>query len=498
MQELNDVYAETEQSGTVFTARAVFKLRQGDAEGALSELQTWSEQEPENAEPLNIAGAIYYSQGDIAAAEAKYQQALGVAPNNAPSLFFDIKKHLDSGQSEQALEACEALLAAHPLHMRGLQLHILLSRNLDKGYDKSIELALTATKAPQSNIQHHLTLASLYASGGFDALAQRTIADLDKDEMESRLQYWELRFYLASKSNNARQAKSVYDEWRRRWPGQPQSYVNYADFLLKHGEPEEAARVMATGSRQLPESDAIKAVEALILLRGNELRKARLVLDSLGDKDPSSPFLLYLNGFYYSLASQPGRALDYLTRHYEATGAGHSAFLISRIKLSRGEDIRAFLETHLKTNPTDSMSRRLLAESYIGLENRKAIVHYAELVSRVPNDPQYANNYAWLLNDQGDSDTAREWAEKALALDGENHEYLDTYATILSSSKAYSDLERVLQDKYQQHPQLTLHYAEALIAQGKAEQAKQILQAAEGAMGEQYKRRYDALVSQAG
>lgn len=495
VEELDQVLTDDAGKDTLSLAKVLANLKQGNIDEALAALQEWKLHNPKNVEPYNFEGSILYAQGEIDKAHDVYQKALEVSPNNAPSMFFDIRYTMSKEGFDSAINKAKMLLDAHPLHLAGLRVLVVLSMNSGKDLGEAIDYATKATKAEGSNIQHRLMLASTYASSGAFPLTIKVLSELDASEAQKFNQYWELKHLVAVNANSETAVTENFEKWKRNIPATARSYLQYAGFLLSVSNRSRAVQIVSSATEAFPQNDAIKAYLVYVLIEAGNNARAKSVVEELEAKPLLKSVSSFLAGYYYASNEQDKLALEKFREHYALTQTNRSALLIAQLMKKLNQDASGFLEQHLIEKPDDLINRNLLAESYISKAPAKARSHYQQYFEAGGQSGIALNNYAWLLGQSKEFAQAKEYIQRAVAAQGEEWAFWETYAEILLGNAEYQEIENILTDKFNKMPSLSIFYAEALIKLNKKDKAKEILANSELTVPANLKAKWDELLS---
>ena len=137
------------------------------------------------------------------------------------------------------------------------------------------------------------------------------------------------------------------------------------------------------------------------------------------------------------------------------------------------------LEHYLTIEPNDSRIKTMLAGIYLEDDTNKAIAIYADVVKNQPKNVIAHNNLAWLYLEQSKLDKALIHAKEAFALAPHIPNIADTYGKVLLKSgdkRAALKYATKASDLAQgQDIDIQLNYIEALIANSRANEAKDLL-----------------------
>jgi Flp pilus assembly protein TadD len=94
------------------------------------------------------------------------------------------------------------------------------------------------------------------------------------------------------------------------------------------------------------------------------------------------------------------------------------------------EQAFSFLQKHVNAHNNDVQSAMLLAERQIGNDRAAAIDTYEHILTKTPDNFVVLNNLAYLAFEDKDLKRAEELAKKAVSLQRENADAVDTLAQI--------------------------------------------------------------------
>ena len=128
----------------------------------------------------------------------------------------------------------------------------------------------------------------------------------------------------------------------------------------------------------------------------------------------------------------------------------------------------------MQNTPNDVRSAMLLAERQIGSDKQTAIATYETILTKTPDNFVVLNNLAFLSYQNGNLDKAETMAKKAVSLQPENADSVDTLAQILiakgdkeAALNLYSDIATrpILNDEvYLNHVELLLQMDKSALA----------------------------------
>jgi tetratricopeptide (TPR) repeat protein len=134
-------------------------------------------------------------------------------------------------------------------------------------------------------------------------------------------------------------------------------------------------------------------------------------------------------------------------------------------KMDKTDEAKAFINSHLISQPDDLAGLMLLAERQISDSSENAIITYEKIIELSANNFIAHNNLAYLYLQKKNSQKAKIHATEAVKLQPDNAAAVDTLAQVLVADKDYDGAvkyyEAVIDDEMQ-NEEIYLNYVEAL------------------------------------
>jgi predicted Zn-dependent protease len=169
-----------------------------------------------------------------------------------------------------------------------------------------------------------------------------------------------------------------------------------------------------------------------------------------------------------------------LMASYQQTKSAQTAMFLADLiaKNDSPEEAVRFIENHFSTEPKNPMLQSMYANLLLSVDPSKASNTFSTLIDEDPENFMALNNLAYLFTEQGKPDDALKYAEKALKLEPNHPDALDTKGRALllkgQIKEALPYFEQSLKIR-PEHPDVSLNYAEALIANNQKDKAMAIL-----------------------
>ncbi|WP_394221195.1 tetratricopeptide repeat protein [Alteromonas gracilis] len=421
-------------------------MNKAQFDDALNYVNKWLERTNDKVKVMNYKAAILIAKGDRDSAKSVYQESLELLPTNRAAHMFMAQSAAKNKDYESALNSLDKILENNLNDIVVLKLYLAFQKlSKSEKYESKLHSYIDdAISEFDDNVLFKLMKAGIFATQGANELAQRVLNTVDAEKAKLINQYWELQFYLASRSNNANQARDIVKAWNKQFPDSTRPNVAFATYLENAGQLKEAISVLEQVPHSLDrpkESLALDSKLVSLYIHQGNLSKAKYKIGQLEKKSNLPPGLLdYLNGTYAVKQNNLDEAASLLTKAYSESSNSHTLKLLHALNLRRGNVDNGILKAHLEQYPNDLSIKALLAESLIGQDNAQSIALFEEIVSQTSGNTDVLNNYAWVLHLEGKNDKAFEIAKRVVELNASNQDYLDTLFRILTSSKRYNEI----------------------------------------------------------
>lgn len=410
--------------------------------------------QPKEAVPWVSLGLLEASQGDAAAAERAFDEALRRAPGNVDALVGKAQLALASGARSDAIGYLEQARAA-------------------------------SAQSPGVRI----VLARLYLENGDLARTQRALDEARKLAPHD-LQVRQLEAAVALAGQKVAAAIAAYEKLVEDFPAQPALRTALARAYLAAGRLQDAERANAAALTVEPRFWPALAFAAGLALHGSSesLDAAAGWLAKLRASAAPRWVVAVLEG---DLATRRG-ALAQAVQHYAAArGEAASAPLVLKEYTARraagSADAQQPLREWLQRSPDDVRVRMALADDLQRTGDADgARREYQLILGIAPGNAPALNNLAWLELEAGQTGQALERARRAYEIDPSRPEIADTYGRALTVAGRAPEAVAILRQAQQSAPddvEIRYHLAAALAASGSREEARDHLQAIVSAPG---------------
>ena len=445
---------------------------------ARAEVDRILREKPDDVEVLNLAARHYLAVNDLDAAAGALDRALAIEPGHVQSLLNLASVRTAAGD----LDGAEAPLRRVLLRDSGsvparIGLAEIASRRGQSAEARKLleEIRVASSQA----IGSRLMLARLYLADKDVAKADAVLKEIlaaapDRADVLAAVGQLELD------AGRTEQALARFRKAADLEPRQPEHWLGMARAQVALGYKSAAWESLQKALMLDPTS--IRAVGHAVLFelktgRGEQALKRVL---ELRRQAPASA----------AAASLEGDVRTALGQHEAAAGAYRQAAalqprLYSVVRESQARqragvpDPAAPLATWLRDHPDDVDARSIYAVMLdVSGQPDRAVKEYELLLEAGRINAVTANNLAWRYFERGDP-RAEGLARQALGLAPDNPAIADTLGWILLQGGEVTEALRLLESAAKRSPdvpEIQLHYAEGLVAAGRAGEAVPVLE----------------------
>lgn len=465
----------------------VFETRANRVPRAIAEFTTFmrslEDKTPGFALVLEALGAEPYTGTATA-----IMRALNETFPNVPAGQYALARlALRSGDFELALENAEAASKSNP---DWTEAQLLYARTLLVTGKTEESLAIAADLASRNDdLEVQLQYAELLLSAGRPREAETRLNEI-LAENPGLPEATRALAFLAMTEQRVEDAKRYFNDLR----GEP-NYRSESFYYL--GRIAETERDFLQATRSYARvTDGTHAVEAqlrtarIFYAEQNDRENAVRHLRDFGAANPRfATDMLVAQAQLLLQMEQPAEAMRVLDEALAATPddpALHSAHaqlyvIQAQNAVERGalEDAEALLNEGLERYPDNSSLRYSLALLYEDQNrDRRALDLLEALAEEYPDDASILNAYGYLLTDRfARHDEARDYIERALALNPDSAAIIDSMGWVLYKLGDYSAARDYLERAYrlEQDPEIAAHLVDVRWQLGERDSARELL-----------------------
>jgi len=479
VEELEAITANAGGSDRANLLLIMTQMRAKEFDKALVAAQNYAKRNEKSGMAQNLIGSVYLAKNSKPEARAAFAKALEIEPSfSAPRMNL-----AQLERSEGNIDAAKAQLQKVLETSKGNERALLTLSEIaigEKDLAKATELLqLAASENPKSQssrlqlIEMHLRRenpsAALKVAGellaidpnapvALNAMAQVQIAN---KQLPSAVSTYRRMTALTPKSgpahlmlgrtlamnNNIEEAKASFDDAIKSEPDFFTAKEERIRIELKSGGGSAAEKLATKYRDEAPDKMEPNALLGEVLLVNEKFPEAIASFEKAFTIEPTSKVML----FVYAALSRSG----------DVTGATKR------------------LADWTKQNPEDWKTRLYYSTELIRLgETDKAIAENEALNEKFPGNPLILNNLGWLYMQKGDK-RGVEIAGTAYKLAPDSPEIQDTYGWMLVQEGKPAEAVPILRkavEKLPKNSEISYHFAVALERDGKADEARKILQ----------------------
>jgi putative PEP-CTERM system TPR-repeat lipoprotein len=427
--------------------------------------EKWKKVLPNQVGGYNLIAKVLLLQGKVAAAEAELRSALVLEESNSLSLLYFAAKGLREGKPEEAIGSLDKVLNTNPDNIKALDLYYRANKAIGNE-----AVAIRNVVSSFENNKESAAYRLLYAKVLFIEQDFEKVIELLKN-IEDRKSTLSLHWMLLSDSylntKQSTKALDLIDNWieakpqhRAAWLRKISIQETLDDFL---GALSTVDSVLEFNSKD----EQFTVLRSYYLIRNKQFKNAQMQIDSLTEKLKSLPLIQGLQGQIWLTEGKYAQALPGLRALYEKLPTPYNAALFFATLKELKQDKKAFdfLINHVKARPNDYMSRTLLAEKAMVFDKYLAKKHYLILLKKSPNSLSILNNLAWVEYELTNYQVANEFSERALALNDNHPQVLDTAGLIklkLGDKKSAVTMLKKASKLLPADKKIAKHYQEAI------------------------------------
>lgn len=455
------------------------QLKDEKFDEAVAASLAFEERLPDSPVPYNLTGLVYLAKGDLDNARERFEKARGIDPTFATAQINLARIDLTNGDPDSARERYEQILEHAPKHLGALLGLAALAEQ--RGDSDALVAALErAQDANPTASEPGVLLARYYISRG-DHLRARTIANDLTARFPDSDTALEILARAQTLSGQVSTAVSTFEQLASRSPKQMKYHYLLGGAYWKNQEYRKAQDAFRRAlNLQADFVDAWMALASVSLDAGDS-ESALSAAQALQTRFPESARGYQVEAKIRMLQGEPDKAILAVEEAYKRDKSGEIVLQLAETlqKSGRPGEAVEHLQPWMEQHPDD-----LDAGGYLGMllqqlgRDPEAIAAYERVLANTdkPN-PLLLNNLAWLYFEKGD-ERALNLARRAYDMVPNRPEVADTYGWILFSSGEQRRGLSILQQAYLAFPNqmdIGYHVGAALKGQGRNDEAVQIL-----------------------
>lgn len=377
---------------------ALTRYERRDIAGAIVQLKNALQLERGMLSAHLLLGRALLANGEFAAAEAAFTEALGLGVNRAEVVVPLAQATIQQGKQDQLIEQPRFAPAGLPAGVQGQLLLLRAGAYSDRGDTRNAlrsidEARALDARAPESWLAEVPVRIRQRQFAEAAAAADRALA-LAPESPEA----WYQRGAVAQSRGDARSALAAYERTLALRAEHHEARIARAGLLLDLARPDDARRDLALLRDAAPREPRVAYLRALLAERDGNAAEARAALTeitALLDPLPLEvlryrPQVLMLGGLAHFGLGQLQKAKPYLELAQRSQAGGAVSKLLAQVYQAENNPERAAesLELHLKAFPRDAQALAMLGQTQIALgraARAARLMHEALAVRDLPS-----------------------------------------------------------------------------------------------------------------
>jgi tetratricopeptide (TPR) repeat protein len=333
----------------------------GQNRDALSHLQRNARRFPDNRQLGTLYGRMLIGEGELRAAQDEFGRLVRRFPDVPGLRLSHALVALENNETEIAREELTRLIEQG--HHNN-EAHYYLGRMADQS--NSPEQAIGYYQSVESGNYYFPALArasELQAEQGDLNGALNTIQTLREGNPEQAENFWQLEVNLLIDNDKGSRALEAANAALEQFPNNVRLRYARAMQLDSMGRPDDAEADLRTILEADPENAvALNALGYIITVRSDRYAEARIFIERALAQDPENPAILDSMGWVLFKQGETEKALDYLTRAWEAFPDPEVAAHLGEALWETGNQSQARIiwEEGLEQNPDHTILRETI------------------------------------------------------------------------------------------------------------------------------------------
>lgn len=479
IQELRAI-SEKEKSATSDLALISSLMGKKDYERALEAVAVLEKKEPERPDAANLRGQIEIQRGSFDKARLAFEAALKIDSQSFPAARGLADLDVRARKLEPAIARFDRMAAENPKNLQARMAAIGLRAQRGAAPAELAGLLEETVKALPGEIAPRENLSGIYLEQN-DIKKALSLAQDTVTQFPARPEAFRILGNVQMAGRDFNQAETSYGKWAALQPNSVAPLMALGRLYVGKGEPNQALAVLKKAQQIQPQLQEAQAAMASVLVGSGRGAEAEKLCLEIQRAQPKSYFGYALAGdvaafqkAWPAAARWYKQALSVDFRRSEVAMKLHKA-LIS------GKDLEAadkFAQERSKAYPTDALFLFYLGDVELARSRpEQAERWYAQVLKLQPENVAALNNLATLALKRSDG-KAKEYAEKALALQPNSPGVMDTVASVYAAAGENSKAVEIQQKAVALTPansEFRLNLARYLLAAGQKDQAKTLL-----------------------
>lgn len=469
-QSPDSVQAKTTLAGAYLATNQINK--------AMVFAKKWQQEQPNIVEGYLLEADILSTQQKYSEAGAKVNEALSIDTDNSFAQLANIRLDMLKENYKEALGKVERLLTKEPSNVKALASYFKIQDELGDSSQAFAKIE-SAHKSDLENEPLRLLFASVLIQNRKFSETLEVLSHIDANRL-TLSSYWRLKGMALFNTSNLTDSNAHYTQWAAYFPNQLDPTLGLLNVLDLQRDFVRAAKV-ANDFLANTESVQVRMMASYFMTMSKDVAGAKQAMKKIDEQFLELPYMRGVKARIALLEKRGMQGIEDARAAYFAKKSPDNLLLFVQTLDSAGQTAQAFpvIEQHVNDFPTDIRSKALFAERQVARDPVKALALYEEMLIDFPNSPVLLNNAAYLHFEAQNMEKALEYSTKAFTASPTNIDFADTYAQVLiqrgDTEQAVEAYNQAITDSLS-NEELILNYLEALFLNNNTIAAKRRVQ----------------------
>ena len=476
--DLETAVAQSPDSAQAKTTLAGAYLATNQIDKAMVFAKKWQQEQPPTVEGYLLEADILSTQQQYTEAAVLVNKAELIDADNAFVQLASMRLDMLSEKYENALTKVERLLEKEPNNVKALASYFKIKDELGDSAPAFAKIESTHINDPE-NEPLRLLFASVLVQNREFTKALEVLNQIDANRL-TLSSYWKLKGMALFNTSNLSDSYTHYSQWAAYFPKQLDPTLGLLNVLDLQRDFVQAAKI---ANEFLVNTDSIQVrmMSSYFMAMSRDAAGAKQAMKAIDSQYLELPYMRGVNARIALLEKRGMQGIEDARAAYFAKKSPDNLLLFVQTLDSAGQTAQAFpvIQQHANDFPTDIRSKALLAERQVASDPVTALALYEEMLIDFPNSPVLLNNAAYLHFEAKNMEKALEYSTKAFTANPTNIDFADTYAQVLmqrgESDKAVEAYNQAVTDSLS-NEQVILNYLEALFVNNNTIAAKRRIQ----------------------
>lgn len=458
---------------------AMTYLQQGEFEKASELANQWIQDPEMQVAGYNLKAYASFLQQRFDDSMQLTNQALQIKPLNPFSSLLQAMVHVQRQDLDTASKQLRTMLDQHPQYLAGLEQYYAVGIAQQDTADAANRIAQLFQQNEQIYPARLLLARVSHEQQNFQKVVD-LLSDISSQGQTIPVIHHLLLVESLQQLGRLQAAVQAAERWHRQQPQNVQAGYTYANALTLNNERDAALDLLNRLLSNHPNHPRLIIGQITLLAQLDRMDQAVAVINNLPAEIANSPELQFIKGRLELMRGNSAISLQAFQNSYAELPTHETAMFIAvNLANSHSEQrAKSFVERHIEQHGSNQNLDTYHATLLLKTDAEQSMHMYKTLLEQEPNNVVALNNYAWLLNEQGQAAAAKPYAERAMELVPNHPDIIDTYGKILlrlnQPQEALKQFEQSLNLR-PEHVEVLLNYAEALAKTNQPAKARDVL-----------------------